>query len=136
MLFQNGHLHQGFLEHERHQHGHGAYGPPKPPPTQVIIHSSLKYSFLPEELGNKQTHKLTYWHPIAFIEWFIYLLVFFSCFISWKYYVFRIINSLISTFCMNVAWFLEDRLRMQKFQHFALPKKNWVNTNLGNRNIS
>ena len=76
-----------------------------------------------EELGNKQTHKLTHWHPIAFIEWFIYLLVFFSCFISWKYYVFRIINSLISTFCMNVAWFLEDRLRMQKFQHFALPEK-------------
>jgi len=73
LLFQNGHLHQGFLEHERHQHGHGAYGPPKPPPTQVIIHSSLKYSFLPEELGNKQTHKLTLnqicFNTNKFLDW-------------------------------------------------------------------
>ena len=88
------------------------------------------------EQTNKQTHKLTHWYPIAFIEWFVYLLLFFpvSLIESIMYLELSIVWYLLSVWMLLDSWRTDWGCKSFNTSHCR--KKNWVNTNLGNRNIS
>ena len=100
--------------------------------------SSLKFQLIRfSRFGtNKQTDSLTHWHPIAFIEWFVYLLLFFpvSLIESIMYLELSIVWYLLSVWMLLDSWRTDWGCKSFNTSHCR--KKNWVNTNLGNRNIS